>query len=216
MANRCTLLSRGTGKLTLIDALWLGVLTRDVKWAGTSSPFDLIVNIDGIDVVSHHVLMLPPFEIKRGNAGILPVPNSTTDPIISFDSDSLTNSSVRVVIRGDNLWKPQHFLLIGKEAAGSRVIPLAGEFDTTDITLSTDFSDAKDPYAEPTMPLRLVRLGSDSTVIRRVLLLIRTAKDDDAGTDDPIELQIRVGGGIVLQQQINNTPQDDLDERSHN
>jgi hypothetical protein len=201
----------------MIDKLNLAVLTRNKGYAGTSSNFVVTVNIDGNDVVSHHVVFLPPFDIERANAGILPVADTTISPI-SFDSDSLTNSSVRVGITGDNLWKPEHILLLGRTDPASNEliqwIPLATEVDIIDNKegwLSTDESEGR-----LTMPLRLVGLGSDSTVIRRVLLLIRTDNGDDDGTDDPIELQIRVGGGIVLQQQINDTPQTDLDQKSHN
>jgi hypothetical protein len=207
----------GSSRLTLIDKLNLAVLTRDKGYAGTGSSLNVSVNIDGNDVVSHHVVFLPPFDIERANAGILPVADTAESPI-SFDTDSLTNSSIRVGITGDNMWKPEHILLLGRtDPASNEVvqqIPLAAEVDIRDDKegyLSADTSEGR-----LTRPLRLVRLGSDSTIIRRVLLLIRTDNGDDDGTDDPIELQIRVGGGIALQQQINDTPQDDLEKKSHN
>jgi hypothetical protein len=55
------------------------------------------------------------------------------------------------------------------------------------------------------MPLRLVPSGGNNTVIRRVLLLLKTAVEDDAGTDDKIELEITAGGNKVLQDQSGNT-----------
>ncbi len=142
----------------------------------------------------------------------------TAESPISFDTDSLTNSSIRVGITGDNVWKPEHILLLGRtDPASNEVvqqIPLATEVDIRDD--KEGYLSAIRLRASLTKPLRLVGLGSDSTVIRRVLLLIRTDNGGDDGTDDPIELQIRVGGGIALQQQINDTQQDDLDKKSHN
>jgi hypothetical protein len=202
--------------LTIIDKLFLAVLTRDDEDAGSGSDLNVVVNINGNDVVSHFVVYRPPFDIKRGNAGILPVADTTEHPI-QFDSDSLTNSSVRVEITGDDAWAPQHVFLVGRTDPLSnevvRWIPLAIELDTK-IWLSSDTSEG-----HVSMPVRLVRSGNNSTVIRRVLLLLRTSDKDDAGTDDPIELEITAGGSVVMKQATaggNSTSQDDTEEESHN
>jgi hypothetical protein len=113
------------------------------------------------------------------------------------------------------MWVPEHILLIGPEASNGRYIPLAGEWDINDTSLSTDSTDAR-PYARLTMPLRLVRLGSIGTVIRRVLLLVKTSHVDDAGSQNPIRLEITAGGTPVLNQVIYNTSQDDRFEKSDN
>jgi hypothetical protein len=200
--------------LTIIDKLFLAVLTRDEEDAGSNSSLNVVVNIDGNDVVSHHVVYLPPFDIKRGNAGILPVADTTSEPI-QFDSAALTNSSVRVEITGDNAWAPQHAFLVGRTDPLTnevvRWIPLAIELDTKNIWLSSDTTEG-----HVSMPLRLAGSGGNSTAIRRVLLLLRTASDDDAGTNDPIELEITAGGNIVLKQQTGDTSQDDVEQESHN
>jgi hypothetical protein len=206
----------GTNRWTIIDRLNLAVLTRDDEDAGSGSDLNVVVNINGNDVVSHFVVYQPPYDIGRGNAGILPVAHTTEHPI-QFDSDSLTNSSVRVEITGDDAWKPQHVLLLGRtDPLNNEVvgwIPLAIELDTN-IWLSSDTSEGR-----VSMPVRLVRLGNDSTVIRRVLLLLKTANEDDAGTDDPIELEITAGGSTVLKQATgsgNSTSQVDTEQSSHN
>lgn len=52
--------------MPVIDKLYLAVLTRDEDNAGSDSPLNVIVNIGGIDVVSHYVVYQPDFDIKRG------------------------------------------------------------------------------------------------------------------------------------------------------
>jgi hypothetical protein len=191
----------------------LAVLTRDEEDAGSNSSLNVVVNINGDDVVSNHVIYLPPYDIKTGNAGILPVAGTNERPI-QFDSASLTNSSVRVEITGDNAWAPQHVFLLGRtDPLSNEVvqwIPLAIELDTN-TWLSTDTSEGR-----PSMPLRLVRSGGNSTVIRRVLLLLRTEDEGNAGTNDRLELEITAGGTPVLRETTGDTSQDDLERAAHN
>lgn len=178
------------------------MLTKSERDAETKDKLDVSINIDGSDVVSKHTIqwgILLDNMIHRGNASIAPVPNTITEPI-SFDSVSLTNSSVRVGITGRDMWTPEHILLIGPEAANGQCIPLAGEWDIN-TKLSTDATEG--PGAKMTIPLRLVRLGSLSTTLRRVLLLVKTSHVDDAGSSDPIVLEITTGqGDVVLNQGI--------------
>jgi hypothetical protein len=199
--------------LTGIDLLYLAVLTRDEEDAGSNSFLNLVVNIDGDDVVSNYVQYQPPFDIKRGNAGILPVTWDNEHPT-RFDSNFLTNSSVRVEIAGDDGWAPKHLLLLGRTDPvthpGGQWIPLAVELDY-EHWLSSDLTEGR-----VSMPLRLVRSGDNNTMIRRVLLLLKTAVEDDAGTDDEIELEITAGGNKVLQDRNGETSQDDLEQESHN
>jgi hypothetical protein len=196
--------------------LKLAALTRGAKDAETKDHLNVSINIDGNDVVSRDTLqwaILRDDMIPRGNASIAPVPSTVTEPI-SFDSASLTNSSIRVGITGDNMWAPEHILLLGREDTNDRYIRLAGEWDVN-TRLSTDFSDAS-PDAKLTIPLRLIRLGGIGTTIRRVLLLVKTSHVDDAGSRDPIVLVITAGGTPVLNQAIGDTSQDDRFEKSDN
>lgn len=194
----------------------MAALTRSAKDAETKDHLNVSINIDGNDVVSRDTLqwaILRDDMIPRGNASIAPVPSTVTEPI-SFDSASLTNSSIRVGITGDNMWAPEHILLLGREDTNDRYIPLAGEWDVN-TRLSTDFSDTS-PDAKLTIPLRLIRLGGIGTTIRRVLLLVKTSHVDDAGSRDPIVLEITAGGTPVLNQAIGDTSQDDRFEKSDN
>ena len=203
--------------MVIIDELLLAVLTRDVEDAGTDTPnfINGSINIDGIDVARIGAIFLPPFDLKRGNAGILPfLTGGENDFQQSFDSDDLTNSSFRVGIQGDDAWAPQHILLLGRplpsENEQTSFLPIAMEVDIED-WLSSDYEEGV-----LTIPIRLVGLGDISTRIRRVLILLRTANGDDDGTNDRTTLEITIGNTPVLRQELPLTGQDDLEPKSHN
>jgi hypothetical protein len=197
--------------------LYLAMFTKGERDAETKDNLNVSVNIDGRDVVSKNTLqwaILRDDMIHRGNASIAPVPHTLEEPI-SFESNLLTNSSVRVGITGDDWWAPEHILLLGRNPNGYYV-PLAGEWNIN-TSLSTDFSDAHGPYARLTMPLRLVRLGGHNISFRGVLFLVKTSHVDNADSTNPIRLVITNGDGItVLNQEIGDTPQDDRFEKSDN
>jgi hypothetical protein len=67
------------------------------------------------------------------------------------------------------------------------------------------------------MPVRLVDPGDSNTLIRRVLMLVWTQDlTPGAGTDSPIQLEIIAGGNVVLRQDIEDTPQTDLEGNVNN
>jgi hypothetical protein len=179
--------------MALIDHLWFATLTKNEDDAGSENLLNLTINIDGIDVVDTSVAWM----LQQAEAYFL-IANRDFTP---FDSNDLTNSSIRLGIRGDDCWVPQHILIFGH--AQRLFVPLAIETDL-DTALSTDTDEG-----HLTMPLRLVSLGSSLMLIRRVLLLVDTSGEDNAGTDSPIQLEITAAGSIALQQQIPDTAQSD-------
>jgi len=181
-----------------IPFLTLAALTRNTNDAGSGDRLNLTINIGGIDVaVAEFVANHPRSRgyLRRAEA------------VVSFQTTSLTDSSVRIGTRGDDAWAPQHILLIGQDSR-NRVHPIAMETDLTQ-WLSTDASEGA-----LTIPLRLLAPAQLNTPIRRVLLVVRTANEDDAGTDDPVQLQITGSGTIFFSQAINT--QDDLDRGKSN
>src|SRR5215218_1677672 len=91
--------------MAMFNQLALSALTRNEEDAGTSSTLNVTVNVDGEDVLDRDF----DFDLDDGEAYIritstLPTP---------FDSNGLTNSSIRVGIRDDDAWAPQHILLFG-------------------------------------------------------------------------------------------------------
>ena len=186
--------------MAAIDDVWLAALTKDEDDAGSKNRFNLTVNIDGGDVFGHDFFLgwnLPGQGVaglRDGQAGL-----EEAQPPAPFDSDKLTNSSVRLGLRGDDAWAPKHVMVIGRaqpDFIPGRFLALAMETDI-DRWLSADGDEGR-----LTMPLRRVGSGTSNTVIRRVLLLIYTDRDSDVDTESDIKLQIAASGQLMLDQKI--------------
>jgi hypothetical protein len=194
--------------VTIVDDLWLAARTRDENDAGSKNRFNLTVNLDGADVLDQDFTLGLVFSgglgggytpgLARGQAGL---EESPEHPLSTpFDPNVLTNSSIRLGIRGDDAWGPQDVLLFGHTQPAftpGRIIALAMETDLP-LWLSTDPSDG----GQLTTRLRLVGVGSSTTVIRRVLLLVYTEGGSDVETTNSIVLQIAAGPALVLDQKI--------------
>ena len=217
--------------MAVVDKLFLVTLTKNKDDAGTDAGrLNLTINVDGEDVADMDLGFMSSEGwlsnigpgsawLSEGQAAVSGGShNLPGEPLTSpIEASLLTNSSIRLGIRADDAWVPQHVLVLGNTEAGvdptgkptpSRVIALAMETELQR-WLSTDSTEGK-----LTMPLRLVGEGNSSTVIRRVLLLVYTGSG--VATDDAIQLQIRAGGNLVLQQQVPDTAQDDLEEYTGN
>lgn len=186
--------------MAAIEDVWLAALTKDEDDAGSGNRFNLTVNIDGRDVFRHDFILgwnLPgqgATGLRDGQAGL-----EEAQPSAPFDSDKLTNSSVRVGLRGDDAWAPKHVMLIGRaqpDFTPGRMLALAMETDI-ERWLSADSDEGR-----LTMPVRRVGAGTSNTVIRRVLLLVYTDRDSDVDTESDIRLQIAASGQLVLDQKI--------------
>lgn len=184
-----------------VNFLYLAALTRDVDDAGSSDQLNVTININGIDVAAPEFVADHP----QGQGYL-----QHAVAVVSFDSELLTNSSVRIGNRGDDAWAPQDILLFAVTDGGG-IIPIAMETDLTH-WLSSDPSEGR-----LTLPLRLVERGDFSTLIHRLLLLVRTADEDDAGTDSAVRLQVIGSGGQLRMSELitnaqSDTPQDDLEQ----
>jgi hypothetical protein len=202
--------------VAIFDRVFLATLTRTTDDAGTDAGrLNVTINVQGEDQLDRDFGFLTGSGLLSSGLG----PDSgwlddgqaaLSDELIDppIESNDLTHSSIRIGIRSDDAWSPEHVLLLG--SVGSRVIALAME---TEISkwLSTDSGEG-----HLTMPVRLVSAGSDTTLIQRLLLLVYTSSGDDVQTDSPIELQAAVSGQLVVQQQIPDTPQDDEEQYTAN
>ena len=183
-----------------IPFLWLAALTRNITDGGSGDPLTISINVNGTDVA------VADFFSEHGQAqGYV----QHAKAVVDFDSETLTNSSVRIGNCGDNAWAPQHVLLFGQADKGD-FIPLAMETDLTQV-LSSDVTEGR-----LTLPLRLLAPASYTTPIQRLLLLVGTADVDDAGTHSLVQMQIFINGGLTFSQVIPNTPQDDLQQAVSN
>jgi hypothetical protein len=180
--------------MPLIDDVWLWVLTKDEDDAGTGNRLNLTVNNDGIDVFEADFPIGHDRGIRRGEAGF-----QQGAALPPFETTGLTNSSIRLGIRGDDAWAPRHVLVIAHTQPAfdpGRHLALAIETDLT------AWLSAAGSEGHLTTRLRLAGAGSPSTVIRRLLLLFFTKRQDNAETDNDIQLQVAAGGGIVLSRTI--------------
>ena len=192
--------------MAIIDNLWLAALTKRADDAGSDSRFNLTINIDGIDVAVHDFVIGWRRTGSGGNQGVRTglrdgqagIENSK--PLAApFEANGLTHSSIRLGIRGDDAWAPDHGFLIARTQPAftpGRITALAMETEI-DSWLSSNSDEG-----HLTMRLRLVSPGSSTTLIQRVLLLIYTDSGDDVQTESSIQLQIAAGGGIVVSKTI--------------
>src|SRR5215813_254633 len=131
--------------MPIFSKLFLAVLTKAEDDAGTSSTFNLTVNVAGDDILDRNFAPdLDDAEAQVMSSDTLPAP---------FDSTGLTNSSIRLGIRDDDAWGPQEVLLFGQaepDFQPGRIVAIAMESDVQH-WLSTDSSEGI-----LTMPLRLV------------------------------------------------------------
>ena len=212
----------------IIDELWLATLTKDESDAGTDADrLNVTINIDGTDVFDTDFDFLTTDGPLRGGFGPDDenwlgqaqgaLSGSMMNGVLGgkpldgpLDTNLLTHSSVRVGTRSDDAWGASDILLFGTINAGADDLKqtFAALAIETEIErwLSTDHTEGK-----LTMPLRLVGRGTSDTLIHRVLLLTFTPGSGDQDTDDVIWLQIATSTGIVLQQRITDTEQDDLE-----
>jgi hypothetical protein len=190
--------------MALVDDLILVAKTRDEDNAGTDNRHNLTINVDGVDVFNLDFPFGLGEGIRRGETGYQQcaiLAGSVEPPLVAdpFESNGLTDSSIRLGIRGDDAWAPQHVLLIGRvrsEWVPGRSVALAIETDLTN-WLSSDPGEG-----HLTMRLRLVGAGNGAMLIRRVLLVIYTSRQDNADTESDVQLQIAAGGTIVLTHKI--------------
>jgi hypothetical protein len=160
-----------------LDKLWLGVHTRNIRYAGTDSRIVVIVNEDGIDVAYAVIGDTSQTDLEQGHSNIYTLSGQ------SVTSENVGNSSVRIGILGSDLWGPGLIFLWGRDAANkSEVYPLAIE---TSISggLSNDASEGRS-----SVPLRAVDRGSDDMPINRILVLLATSNIEDSGTKSVVQL----------------------------
>ena len=194
--------------MSTIDVLWLAHLNRNADDAGSRSRINLTINIDGEDILDRD------YGSNRGDGEASLNGGRRLDR--SFDSELLTDSSVRIGVRGDDAWSPADVFVFGYSLAGLKsgvAVPLAMETDL-DQVLSTDHTGGR-----LSMPLRRVMPGTSGTVIRRVLLLVHTQwaqAGTDTGTDSAIRLEVFAGDNRVLREDIHDTSQSDLEKASSN
>jgi hypothetical protein len=184
-----------------MSRLWVGMLTRDLEHAGTDDSITLTVNVAGVERLNYTFPDTSQADQQRGQANLYEV-NVEGRNIVH---EELSDSSIRVGIRGKDAWRPEHFMVWGNRVSmiglAADIIPLAIETDIT-VQLSTEANEGPASF-----PLRLVGRGNRNTQINRLFMLMTTA---GSGTDSPLEIQIVSDGQLVVLSDITDTSQDDL------
>lgn len=135
----------------------------------------------------------------------------------TVDLQDLNASSIRIGIRGDDMWRPNSVFIRGGQKDGL-IVPLAlipnckamwriaGQL--MGVTLSTDPGESKLSFARSR-----VQPEAATTVIRRLLMLMVPPMRLNAGTDDDIQLQITTSDGrLVVDHVFPDTLQEDMEQ----
>jgi len=222
-------------QVSALERVWFATVTRNRARAGTDSPIGLVLNVNGVDRLNQlFPNRTPQKDLERGQANLYPLDVSA----VGIDEDQLDSSYVRVGILRPDAWEPELIFVWGERSvrlSDPEVAPIA--FDTSiEFRLNSGpraaFLTPRFPIAEaPSMPIRRAVRGGASTRITQVMLIVETigARDEggifgsvttkdvaEAGTDDPLELEIVNADGTVLRQQIPDTPQADLENNQAN
>lgn len=201
-----------------LDRLWVGMLTRNNNNAGTNSRIALIINETGNafgDNLHHTFQDSPQDDQEQGEANLYELGSSIVRGA-GIEPDNLDNASIRIGIRGDDMWRPRNIFVWGRRLRDQRIFPLCIE-TAISTRLSTDTGEGN-----LSLPLRLVDVGGPEMTINRLLVVLTTANVKHAGTNDDVELQVTAaGGGLVADFTIpggstSDTPQDDLQRAQAN
>jgi hypothetical protein len=210
--------------------LWLGTVTAGNRNAGTDSSIVLIVSVGGdrVDNVHHTFGDTAQDDLERDQANIYEVKQDEIDTVNGFvpatvDTDSLNASSIRLAIRGGDAWTPKSVFVWGREQRDAgEVVPLALIINLrrsvlvggvlANVTLSTDSDEGPVSFGIPR-----VAPGGSAMPIRGLIVAMITADQDDAGTDDLLQLKITtVDGRVVLDAPLTDTEQSDQEQGQAN
>jgi hypothetical protein len=171
--------------MAVLKRLWVAMLTRDTEDSGTEDRIVLIVNEDGVEKLHHTFPNTPQDDQDRGQPNLYEIDVKGRN----IRSENLTNSSIRMGIRGSDFWHPEHVLVWGEDSSSGAVIPLALEVDI-DKGISTDSNEGNLSF-----PLRRIGLSRPSEEVIQLIACLITADVEDAGTDDAVDFKLTFAGG---------------------
>jgi hypothetical protein len=207
---------------------WLGTITDGSRFAGTDSSVVLIISggRDRADRLHHTFPDTSQSDFEGNQANIYEVNEDQIEDAFvpgRIDTDELTTESIRLGIRGDDTWKPQAVFVWGREQRDEgQVVPLglvtslrAGISiggTLANVDLSTDADEGAISFRVPQ-----VTPGGPAMIIRTLIVAMITADEDDAGTDDLLNLKITTADGrVVLDRDLTDTKQSDQEQGEAN
>lgn len=207
---------------------WLGTITDGSRNAGTDSSVVLIISAgrDRSDKLHYTLPDTSQSDLEGNQANIYEV---NEDQIVDtfapgrIDTDELNTESIRLGIRGDDAWKPLAVFVWGREKRDEgQVVPMglvtnlqpgisfAGTL--ANVTLSTDADEGAISFRVPQ-----VKPGGPAMIIRTLIVAMITADEDEAGTDDLLNLRITTADGrVVLDRDLTDTEQEDQEQGEAN
>jgi hypothetical protein len=188
-----------------LDRIWTGITTRTAEDSGTDDAIEIVINENGIDRLRRTIGDTEQDDLEDGGANLYTMDVAANNIV----PENLTNSSIRVGLKGGDAWRPEDIFMWGRRLTGGAVIPLALETNIT-TQLSTEAGEGAS-----SMPLRRVALGARTMQINRLFMLMTTSTSDDAGTDNTITLQITTTG-LVVDFDSEDTSQEDLETSQAN
>jgi len=206
-----------------IKTLWVGMKTVVWPEGGTDSSIVLIINESGQPADAVHATLPDSSQSDQesGQANLyqLDLNDETPHESRTFAVQNLNESSIRIGIRGDDQWEPGSCFVWGRQTDGV-IVPLAlnvveqgfkaGEVPT--MAISTTRTEGRTSFG-----VRRVQTGDGLTPIVRMILLVTTADEDEAGTDHTITLTITdVTGRLLLDHTFTDTFQNDLERGEAN
>ncbi|MGI9609781.1 MAG: hypothetical protein ACR2NL_05755, partial [Acidimicrobiia bacterium] len=194
-----------------IHRIHLTTLTHNTKDSGTDSEIVLIVNDRGDDVLHWTVYdSWRATDLERGEANVYHKTQLSND-VQDINPGRLQEGSIRVGIRGGDLWRPQHIAVIGHDRRLGRPTLFAIETNLS-ATLSTDEDEGN-----ISLPVGLIDEARDSQQLDELLLIMHTRTNPGhAGTDSKLELQVSTAAGVKVVYEIPDTPQKEQEAGSGN
>lgn len=168
----------------LLSRLWVAMRTQDIDDADTDDSLVLIINEDGVDKLHHTFPDTSQSDQDQGLPNLYQVDVGGKN----IRSENLTNSSIRMAIRGSDLWHPQLVLVWGEESPGGPVIPLGLEVDI-EKGISTELDDGNTSF-----PLRRIGALGNDTKLKQIMIALTTAKGEETGTDNQVEIELSFAG----------------------
>jgi hypothetical protein len=116
-----------------LKTVWFGMLTDNSDDSGTDSPIVLIINVRGgrFDVLHRTFPDTAQDDQEQGQANLYEITEDDFEPQAfvgaTVDPQDLNPSSIRIGIRGDDMWRPKSVFIWGEQKDGL-IIPLAHDY----------------------------------------------------------------------------------------
>lgn len=189
-----------------LSRLRVAMLTRTQNGAGTNRRISLSINVGGAELLNHVFPDTIQEDQERAQANLYKV-NVEGKRI---EPGSLTDSSVRLSILGEDTWNPEHFFAWG-EVPPTTALESPGIFPLVIETGIPQKLSTNPDNGVPSIRLRRVERGGTGMSIRRLLILLTTDETQpNFFASNSLEMQIVSNDRLVVLCEIRGTAQAQL------